>query len=155
MIGRVSDVIYEPLMVNNVSFPRKTAPKFHEISNFGCPFSMGNGLLCSEERYPLLLECSIRSLRCIMIMARVSDCLHKPLMVKTMSFLQNTYSQLACKNAAHKEMQHREINVMLDGGLLSEVWFYLQKCNESPQEPAKRISFHRPPRYGKCFFTFL
>ena len=110
IIGRVSDSIYLPLMVNNVSFPRKTAPKFHEISHFGCPFSMGNGLLCSEERYPLLLECSIRSLRCIMIMARVSDCLHKPLMVNTtMSFLQNTYSQLACKKSNLGTLSAREM----------------------------------------------
>ena len=63
VIRRAPGRIYNPGMVHTVSFCQKYLPNFMQISAFGHPPCIWNGMICCTLRQPLLLECFITFLR--------------------------------------------------------------------------------------------
>ncbi len=91
MIQRASDSIYETIVVHTVSFLLKTILKYHAKYQILRHHVMtGNGILCCNERHPLLLKCVITFLRYTELFGQASDSTYKPLMVNTVSFLSKT-----------------------------------------------------------------
>ena len=91
MTRRASDSICKPLMANTVSLIPKITLKFHEKYRiWGHPLCTANGMMCCNERHPLLFKCSISFLRHIMMIERAHDRLYNPYMVHIVSFLSQT-----------------------------------------------------------------
>ena len=91
MIQRASDSIYETIMVHTVSFLLKTILKCHAKYQILRHHVMtGNGMLCCNERHPLLLECVITFLGYTELFGQASDSIYKLLMVNIVSFLPTT-----------------------------------------------------------------
>ena len=83
-----SGSICNHLMVQTVTVLEKTYSQIaYTISDFRFLLCTRNWMLCCKERHPLLLECFITFLRCIIMIGRASDIIKKLLMVYTVSFL--------------------------------------------------------------------
>ena len=90
MVGRASDSIYDPLMVNPVLvFYQTYALIPSKITNVGHRISPGYVTLCCKDRYLLLLECFLTSLRCVRTIGRAFDSISDSLLVNTACFLPN------------------------------------------------------------------
>ena len=63
-----------------------------KITIFGHQIRLGNATLCHKDRYPLLLDCFLTSLRCIRLIGIALDRIFDPLMIDTVSFLQKLLS---------------------------------------------------------------
>ena len=99
-VGGASDNIYEPIMINTVSFSAKNDSQIScKYSDFGHPFRTGNRMMCYEKIHSLLLECFIAFLRCIALIRGASDGTKHPLMVNIISCLPKNYSQFLCKKS--------------------------------------------------------
>ena len=86
--GGAPDSICKRLLVHTVSFlPRMTLPYFIQNARFYYPLSTGKRMLCSKERYPLLLKCFITFLRWISNTWGAPGSICEPLLVQTVPFL--------------------------------------------------------------------
>ncbi len=59
----------------------------HKMPHLGYPIVTGNGMLCYNERYTLLLKCFITYLSCIRKVRGACDNIHRPLMGHIVPFL--------------------------------------------------------------------
>ena len=69
----------------------------HKMPDLVYPLRMANGMLCYEERQPLLLKCFIFFLRCISMVRGAFNIINKPLLDHTMSFLPRVALKLHTK----------------------------------------------------------
>ena len=92
MVGRASDRINDPLMINTVSCPPKYPQISSTITNFGHQISLRNTTLCHKDIHPLLLECFLTFLRWMRVVGRASGDIPDLLIVITVSFLPNQLS---------------------------------------------------------------
>ena len=65
--------------------------------DLGYPLCMGNGMLCYDERHPLLMKCFITFLRCISKAGRAYGIITLPLIVHTLLFLSRSNLKLHTK----------------------------------------------------------
>ena len=87
MIGRACNSISEILMVNTVSLlPKVSQISSKILTDFGHQMSLGNMMLCHEDRHPLLQRYFLIFLRYIEMIGRASGSVSNILMVKTVSF---------------------------------------------------------------------
>ena len=91
MIGRSSDSIYKPVMVNTVSFLQKQLSNFMQhVKLLWAPLETWNVLLWCKKRHPMMLGWFMTFLRCMSMIRGASDSIWKPRMVHTLSFLPQT-----------------------------------------------------------------
>ena len=97
-MGEAVDSICQPLMSLTVQCSTTVDSQVtHKIPDFQYTLSIENGMLCYQERHPLLMKCSKTFLRCIQPMACSSLCMILPLMGFTEIFFTKVDSQNAHK----------------------------------------------------------
>ena len=94
MIASKSPVIVHIVLFMFIKIDPKTT---HKMLYFECHISMGNGMLCQKERYPLLLKCFIPFLRYTRKVGSLLDSIYKPIVVHAMSFLPRSTLKLQSK----------------------------------------------------------
>ena len=91
MIGRASDSIHNTVIVNIVNIvlllPNIPSQISCKISTNGLNLCTCNGMMYSNERHPLLLECFITFPGYIRVIGGASDSIYKHIMVNTISLL--------------------------------------------------------------------
>ena len=97
-MGGSSDINYLPLMGVTLHTSRNVNSQMaHKMSDVGYPLNMANGMMCSQETYPLLMSCLGAFFSSIMQMRRPCDNIWKILVGITVSYLTNVNSQIADK----------------------------------------------------------
>ena len=85
-----------------------------KILDFQSPLSTESGMMCYQERYPLLMKCSKTFIRCIKPMIRASLSIFLPLMALTKTFSTRLTLNKCTQNAKFQgPSQHRKLGVIL------------------------------------------
>ena len=90
-VGILSGSIYKYLYVSNcaisVEIDSQNAYRMLDLVYHLCK---GNGMLCHDERHPLVMKWSITFLRCIRKVGALSDSIYMPIMCQNVLFLSDT-----------------------------------------------------------------